>query len=95
MDKIKYEFEVAQLELKLFYKTQRELASALNSIIDAYWENKIDETILIKEVEDIYKNNPNKVLKNGGFTTILKQQCGKRRLEIVDRILDMNGLDSK
>ncbi len=95
MVKIKYEFEVAQLELKLFYKTQRELASALNSIIDAYWENKIDETILIKEVEDIYKNNPNKVLKNGDFTTILKQQCGKRRLEIVDRILDMNGLDSK
>ncbi|WP_259548281.1 TIGR04540 family protein [Metabacillus bambusae] len=86
---------MAQLELKLFYKTQRELASALNSIIDAYWENKIDETILIKEVEDIYKNNPNKVLKNGDFTTILKQQCGKRRLEIVDRILDMNGLDSK
>lgn len=86
---------MAQLELKLFYKTQRELASALNSIIDAYWENKIDETILIKEVEDIYKNNPNKVLKNGVFTTILKQQCGKRRLEIVDRILDMNDLDSK
>lgn len=95
MVKIKYEFEVAQLELKLFYKTQRELASALNSIVDAYWENKIDETILIKEVEDIYKNNPNKVLKNGDFTTILKQQCGKRRLEIVDRILDMNALDSK
>ncbi|WP_231512555.1 TIGR04540 family protein [Bacillus sp. MB2021] len=86
---------MAQLELKLFYKTQSELASALNSIIDAYWENKIDETILIREVEDIYKNNPNKVLKNGGFTTILKQQCGKRRLEIVDRILDMNGLESK
>ncbi|MBN6185691.1 TIGR04540 family protein [Aneurinibacillus sp. BA2021] len=83
------------MELKLFYKTQRELASALNSIIDAYWENKIDETILIKEVEDIYKNNPNKVLKNGHFTTILKQQCGKRRLEIVDRILEMNDLDSE
>jgi uncharacterized protein (TIGR04540 family) len=86
---------VAQLELKLFYKTQRELASALNSIIDAYWENQIDEKILIKEVEDIYKNNPNKVLKKGDFTTILKQQCGKRRLEIVDRILDMKGFDSK
>ncbi|WP_257964305.1 TIGR04540 family protein [Bacillus sp. UMB0728] len=51
--------------------------------------------MLIKEVEDIYKNNPNKVLKNGDFTTILKQQCGKRRLEIVDRILDMKGFDSK
>ncbi|MBB2481348.1 TIGR04540 family protein [Bacillus sp. APMAM] len=83
------------MELKLFYKTQRELASALNSIIDAYWENKIEESILIKEVEDIYKNNPKKVLKYGDFTTILKQQCGKRRLEIVDRILNMNDLDSK
>ncbi|MFB6468680.1 TIGR04540 family protein [Cytobacillus sp. Hz8] len=82
---------MAQLELKLFYKTQRELASALNSVIDAYWESEIDETILIKEVEEIYKNNPNRVLKNGDFTTILKQQCGKRRLEVVNRILDMNG----
>lgn len=91
MVKNKYGFEVAQLELKLFYKTQRELASALNSVIDAYWESKIDETVLIKEVEEIYKNNPNRVLKNGDFTTILKQQCGKRRLEVVNRILDMNG----
>lgn len=91
MVKNKYGFEVAQLELKLFYKTQRELASALNSVIDAYWESKVDETVLIKEVEEIYKNNPNRVLKNGDFTTILKQQCGKRRLEVVNRILVMNG----
>ncbi|HDR7976942.1 TPA: TIGR04540 family protein [Bacillus cereus] len=87
----KYGIEVTQLGLKLFYKTQRELASALNSIIDAYWESKIDENILIKDVDKIYRNNPNRVLKNGDFTTILKQQCGKRRLEVVNRVLDMNG----
>lgn len=78
--------------MKLFYKTQRELALALNSMIDAYWENKIGEDVLVSNVTDIYKNNPQKVIKDNDFTTVLKQQCGKRRLEVVRRILHINGL---
>lgn len=78
--------------MKLFYKTQRELASALNSIIDDYWRDYINEETLIKNVIEIYTNNPQKVIKQDDFTTILKQQCGKRRLEIVQKILDKNGL---
>ncbi|MFF3925388.1 TIGR04540 family protein [Paenibacillus lactis] len=80
------------LEIKLFYKTQRELASALNGIVDAYWENGLSEEDLIKNVLEIYANNTKKILKQNEFTTILKQQCGKRRLEVIERILHMNGL---
>jgi uncharacterized protein (TIGR04540 family) len=75
------------LQIKLFYKTQRELAVSLNSIVDAYWDNKIGENVLIKSVSDIYINNPSKLLKEDAFTTVLRQQCGKRRLEVIERIL--------
>ncbi len=82
------------MQVKLFYKTQRDLAISLNSIIDAYWENSIDEKILMKKVSEVYINNQNKVLKNGGFTTVLKQQCGKRRLEIIENIIKSNDVNS-
>ncbi|MGG5802450.1 TIGR04540 family protein [Bacillus mycoides] len=75
------------LQVKLFYKTQRELAVSLNGIVDAYWNNELGEEILIKSVHEVYINNSNKMLKDGGFTTVLKQQCGKRRLEVIGRIL--------
>lgn len=80
------------MELKLFYKTQRELATALNEIIDAYWNNDVSEDSLKKNISNMYINNPNKILKQDQFTTILKQQCGKRRLEVVERVLLLTGL---
>lgn len=80
------------MNIKLFYKTQRELALALNSIVDAYWQDEFGEEALFKNVQDIYTNNPDKVFKNGDFTTVLRQQCGKRRLVVVERILHINGL---
>ena len=78
------------MHVKLFYKTQRELAQSINSLIDSYWDDQLGEDLLIKSISDIYSNNEKKVLKNGDFTTVLKQQCGKRRLEIVERVLHMN-----
>ncbi|OOE12499.1 glycosyl transferase [Fictibacillus arsenicus] len=82
------------MQVKLFYKTQRDLAISLNSIIDAYWKNSIDEKVLMKKILEVYINNQNKVLKNGGFTTVLKQQCGKRRLEIIENIIKSNNVNS-
>lgn len=81
------------MQVKLFYKTQRELAVSLNGIVDAYWNNELNEDTLIKSVQDVYINNPNKMLKEGEFTTVLKQQCGKRRLEVIERIIN-RGTDS-
>lgn len=80
------------MELKLFYRTQRELATAINLLIDDYWHNNLSEENLIKGVQELYINNRQKIFKSNEFTTILKQQCGKRRLEVVERILQMNDL---
>jgi uncharacterized protein (TIGR04540 family) len=78
------------LNIKLFYKTQREIADVLNKIIDQYWGNNLNEDELINYVSSIYINNPGKVKKENQYTSILQQVCGKRRLEFIDRILDMN-----
>jgi len=81
---------VVFLQFKLFYKTQRELALSLNGIVDAYWNNELNEDALFRSVNEVYINNPNKILKDGAFTTVLKQQCGKRRLEVIERIINSN-----
>lgn len=78
------------MKLKLFYRTQRELATALNELVDSYHEESVDEQGLIKGVTDMYENNKGKLIKDGEFTTVVQQQCGKRRLEIVERILSMD-----
>lgn len=80
------------MQIKLFYKTQRELATVLNEIVDGYWGNLISEDALVNHISGIYTNNPTKIWKQGGFTTIMKQQCGKRRIEVVERILLRNDL---
>jgi uncharacterized protein (TIGR04540 family) len=78
---------VTFVELKMFYRTQREVASAINGLIDAYWKEEIKEQRLIDGVNNIYGNNRDKLLKNNEFTKVVQQQCGKRRLEVVDKIL--------
>lgn len=75
------------MQVKRFYKTQRELAVSLNEIVDAYWNNKINEDTLIQNLQDVYINNPSKMLKEGEFTKVLQQQSGKRRLEVIERII--------
>lgn len=74
----------------MFYKTQREIAEVINEIIDGYWENKISEDDMIEKIILLYENNSSKIIKDKDFTTILKQQCGKRRLEVVDKLINMN-----
>lgn len=78
------------MEVKLFYRTQRDLASAVNQIIDDHWNDKISEQQMIKYIKALYEKNPNKFVKENRFTTIIQQQCGKRRLEIVKRILNVD-----
>lgn len=75
------------MEVKKFYKTQREVANVVNMLIDGYWNDEINEDLMIERIKDLYINNPSKIVKNDDFTTIIKQQCGKRRLEVVERVL--------
>lgn len=81
--------EVTLVEVKLFYRTQRDLATALNKLVDAYWEEEIKEDELIEGVKSMYENNQDKLMKNNEFTKVVQQQSGKRRLAVVERILEM------
>lgn len=77
------------MDVKMFYKTQRDIAEVVNELIDSYWNNDLEEYKLISNLKALYSNNQEKIFKDGDFTTILKQQCGKRRLEVVEKILGL------
>lgn len=74
----------------MFYKTQREVAEVINQIIDGYWKDEISEENMIDNIKLLYENNDSKLIKDEDFTTILKQQCGKRRLEVVEKVIELN-----
>lgn len=74
------------MEVKKFYRTQREVASVVNEIIDEYWADKLTDEELEENITMIYENNLDKIIKNNEYTTIIKQQCGKKRLAVVSKI---------
>lgn len=76
------------MKVKKFYRTQREVASVINEIIDEYWHNDLSDDQLENDIKEIYKNNKEKIIKNDDFTTVLKQQCGKNRLTIVTKLIN-------
>jgi uncharacterized protein (TIGR04540 family) len=76
------------MEIKLFHKTQRDLAASINIVIDKYWEDEIDESKMIELIQKLYAINKSKFMKEGEYTTILRQQCGKRRLGVVDQVIN-------
>ena len=75
------------MEVKKFYRTQREVASVINEIIDEYWADKLTDEELEQNMTMIYENNRDKIIKNNEYTTIIKQQCGKNRLTVVSKII--------
>ena len=78
------------MKVKKFYRTQREVASVINEIVDDYWVDNLTDEELEKNVTMIYQNNQDKIIKNNDYTTIIKQQCGKNRLAVVSKIIDFN-----
>lgn len=76
------------MEVKMFYRTQREVASVINEIIDQYWSDSLTDEQLEESIKRVYKNNQEKIIKNDSYTTILSQQCGKNRLAVVSKIID-------
>lgn len=71
----------------MFYKSQVEVATALCELIDLYWENKIKEQFMIESIKKIVENNKDKIIKDEGYTSVIKQKCGKRRLDIISKII--------
>jgi len=78
------------VEVKKFYRTQREVAAVINEIVDYYWIDKLSDEELEEDVKMIYENNQDKIIKDNDYTTIIKQQCGKNRLAVVSKIIDFN-----
>lgn len=78
------------MEVKKFYRTQREVAAVINEIVDYYWLDKLSDEELEEGVKMIYENNQDKIIKNNDYTTIIKQQCGKNRLAVVSKIINFN-----
>ncbi|WEZ08865.1 TIGR04540 family protein [Priestia flexa] len=81
------------MEVKLFQRTQRDLAASINELIDKYWQDELDEPQMIKLIQKLYAINESKMVKNGKYTTIIRQQCGKKRLDIVSCILELKEKD--
>lgn len=75
--------------VKSYYRTQRDLAVAINKLVDLYWANQLDEKILIKSINCIYSNNKGMIYKGNQFTKILQQNCGKKRLDILQKIISI------
>lgn len=71
----------------MFYRTQRDLAIDLNRLVDSYWQEEIKESELIEGIKSLYEHNDEKLLKGNQFTKVLQQQCGKRRLAVVEKVL--------
>ncbi|WP_017471516.1 TIGR04540 family protein [Amphibacillus jilinensis] len=78
------------MDVKLFQRTQRDLAITINFVIDEYWKDEINEQEMINLTKKLYELNRTKMVKDGAYTTIIRQQCGKKRLEVVSCILQLN-----
>lgn len=75
------------MEVKRFYKNQTEVSIAINKVIDTYLDDCIDELSMVDNIKTIFENNRSKIIKNGDYTKVIKQRCGKRRLEIVSKVI--------
>lgn len=78
------------MKIKQFYRTQRDLAYALNELVDFYWADGINDEELTEAIKDLHDNNPGKLCKGDEFTKVVQQQCGKRRLLVAGKVLGIS-----
>lgn len=72
-----------------FCKNQKEVSTLINKVIDQYWNSEIDEGQMIKLIKTIVFNNDQLIFKGNNYTSAIRQICGKRRLEIVSKIINI------
>lgn len=75
--------------MNTFCRNQKEASSLINKVIDRYWNKEISEKEMIDLIKTIVSNNEQLVIKEKAFTKALMQICGKRRLEIVAKIINL------
>lgn len=78
------------MQIRSFYRNQRELAFVINEIIDAYWNEEILEDEMIEGINKLFLYNSDKILKDSEYTKVIQQQCGKKRLNVISKIINVN-----
>jgi uncharacterized protein (TIGR04540 family) len=71
-----------------YFKNQIEVAEALKTVIDNYWEMKVEENDLITYIKQVGENNRDLIFKNNEYSLVVKQRLGIKRLRLVSKILD-------
>ena len=71
-----------------YFKNQRDLAQELIKIIDMYWKKELIESDMEFYIKQIVQNNNGKVYKGNEFTSIIKQRLGKKRIELISKVLE-------
>ena len=71
-----------------FFKSQKDLSDALIELIDLYWAMEYKEDNFIRDLKEIITKNQEKMFLDDGYTAVIRQRLGKRRLELVDKILE-------
>ena len=74
-----------------YFKSQKDLAEAIIKIIDDYWSYELGEDTLVVQINELVDKNSEKVFKSGLFTSVLIQRLGKRRIELLYKILNQTG----
>lgn len=70
-----------------YFKSQKDLAKALVKLIDSYWYAEIKEQLFLKRINEIVSKNTEKLYSEKDYTSVIKQRLGKRRIELLDKIL--------
>lgn len=74
-----------------YLKTQGDLADILIDRIDRYWKLELKEEQFVDEITDIAANNSELLYKDGGYTSIVSHKLGKKRLNLLEKILEKRG----
>lgn len=64
------------------------LAKELKNLIDAYWSRDISEEQMREYVLYFAKYEKKKLFRANDYSPTIKQRVGKKRLEVIDKVLD-------
>lgn len=73
-----------------YFKSQKDLANALINLIDSYWSSEINEELFLDRINEIVSKNNEKFYSDNEYTSVIRQRLGKRRIELLDKILKLN-----
>lgn len=71
-----------------YFKSQKDLAEALIRLIDSYWSYELKDDELISQLNDYLVKNREKLFDGNDYTSVIKQRLGKRRIELLNKVLN-------